>query len=188
MNIAASLWRRVIGALFGAVLLSSALPALADTAAEIDRDVDNAYQKLMDSSPAAQALTKISKGVLIFPNIVKAGFVVGGQYGKGALRIRGKTQGYYSTAAASFGLQAGAQSFGYAMFFTTDSALKYLQDSDGWELGIGPTVVVVDEGIAGSLSTSTAKDDVYVFFFDQKGLMAGLGVQGSKISKLEMGR
>jgi lipid-binding SYLF domain-containing protein len=167
-------------------LLSAPLPALADSAAELDRDVDNAYQKLLDGSPAAKELAKVSKGVLVFPNIVKAGLMVGGQYGKGALRVKGKTKGYYNTAAASFGLQAGAQSFGYAMFFMTDSALKYLNDSDGWEVGIGPTIVVVDEGVARSLSTSTAKEDVYVFFFDQKGLMAGIGIQGSKITKIEM--
>lgn len=168
------------------VLLCISLPATAETAAELDRDVDNAYQKLMDGSPAAKELAKVSKGVLIFPSIVKAGLVVGGQYGTGALRIKGKTKGYYNTAAASFGLQAGAQSFGYAMFFMTDSALEYLEKSDGWEVGVGPTIVVVDDGMAGSLSTSTAKDDVYVFFFSQKGLMAGVGIQGSKITKIEM--
>jgi lipid-binding SYLF domain-containing protein len=168
------------------MLLLGALPVTAETAAELDRDVDNGYQKLMDSSPAAKELAKVAKGVLIFPNIVKAGFLVGGQYGTGALRIKGKTHSYYNTAAASFGLQAGAQSFGYAMFFMTNSALKYLEDSDGWEVGVGPSIVVVDEGIAHSLSTSTAKEDVYVFFFSQKGLMAGVGIQGSKITKIEM--
>ena len=177
-------WLRSI--LTGALILLLALPALAETAAELDRDVDNAYQKLIDGSPAAKELAKVSKGVLVFPNIVKAGLVVGGQYGKGALRIGGKTKGYYNTAAASVGLQAGAQSFGYAMFFMTSSALQYLDKSDGWELGVGPTLVVVDEGVARSLSTSTAKEDVYVFFFDQKGLMAGVGLQGSKITKIEL--
>jgi lipid-binding SYLF domain-containing protein len=167
-------------------LLFTSLPALADSAAELDRDVDNAYQKLVDNSAAAKTLAKTSKGVLVFPSIVKAGLMVGGQYGKGALRVRGKTKGYYNTAAASFGLQAGAQSFGYAMFFMTDSALKYLEESDGWEVGVGPNVVIVDQGIAHSLSTSTAQEDVYVFFFDQKGLMAGIGIQGSKITKIEM--
>lgn len=168
------------------VILFSALPATADSAAELDRDVDSAYQKLMTSSPAAKELAAVSKGALIFPDIVKAGLVIGGQYGKGALRVRGKTQGYYNTAAASFGLQAGAQSFGYVMFFMTDSALKYLEQSDGWEIGVGPNIVVVDEGAARALTTSTAKEDIYVFFFNQKGLMAGLGIQGSKITKIQM--
>jgi lipid-binding SYLF domain-containing protein len=168
------------------LLMLSTLTATADSAAELDADVTNAYQKLMASSPAAKELARVSKGVLVFPDIVKAGLIIGGQYGKGALRIGGKTQGYYNTAAASFGLQAGAQSFGYAMFLMTPDAVKYLEKSDGWEVGVGPTVVVVDEGVARSLSTSTAKDDVYVFFFDQKGLMAGLSVEGSKITKIKM--
>jgi lipid-binding SYLF domain-containing protein len=110
--------------------------------------------------------------------------MIGGEYGKGALRVDGKTTGYYNTVAASFGLQAGAQSFGYAMIFMTDEALEYLNKSSGWEVGVGPSVVVVDEGIARSLTTTTAKEDIYVFFFDQKGLMAGLGIEGSKITKI----
>lgn len=168
------------------ILMFGAFQATAETAAELDADVNNAYQKLMSSSPAAKQIASVSKGVLVFPEIVKAGLVIGGQYGKGALRVGGKKQGYYNTAAASFGLQAGAQSFGYAMFFMTADALKYLEQSDGWEVGVGPTVVVVDEGVARSLSTSTAKEDVYVFFFDQKGLMVGLSLEGSKITKIKM--
>lgn len=167
-------------------LLVGSWSAMAETAAELDRDVDTAYAKLLAGSPAAKELAKVAKGALVFPNIVKGGLIIGGQYGKGALRVHGKTTGYYNTAAASFGLQAGAQSFGYVMFFMTNDALKYLDKSDGWEVGVGPTLVVVDEGVARSLSTSTAKDDIYVFFFDQKGLMAGLGVQGSKITKIKM--
>jgi lipid-binding SYLF domain-containing protein len=93
--------------------------------------------------------------------------------------------GYYSTVAASYGLQAGAQSFGYALFFITDKALDYLKKSEGWEIGVGPSIVIVDEGIAKSLTTTTAKSDIYAFFFDQKGLMAGLGLQGSKITRIE---
>ena len=167
-----------------AVLFCSTIVEGADTAAQIDRDVDNAISKLYTSSPAAKELSKVSKGILVFPTVVKGGLIIGGQYGKGALRVGGKTVGYYSTAAASYGLQAGAQTFGYAMFFMTEGALKYLKKSSGWEIGVGPTIVVVDEGLARSLSTSTAKEDIYVFFFSQKGLMAGLGIQGSKITQI----
>jgi len=156
----------------------------ADTGAEIDRDVDVFIEKLYASSPAAAKLSKVAKGMLVFPNVVKAGMIVGGQYGKGALRIGGKTAGYYNTVAASYGLQAGVQSFGYAMFFMTDETLKYLDKSAGWEIGVGPSIVVVDEGIARSLTTTTTQDNIYVFFFGQKGLMAGLGVQGSKITRI----
>lgn len=165
-------------------LLSPAILANGETAAEIDRDVDNAILKLYTSSPIAKEISKIAKGILVFPNVIKGGLIFGGQYGEGALRIGGKTKGYYSTAAASYGLQIGAQTFGYAMFFMTDNALTYLEKSSGWEVGVGPSFVIVDEGKARSLSTTTANDDIYVFFFSQKGLMAGLGIQGSKITRI----
>lgn len=155
-----------------------------NTAAELDRDSSHALDKLYASSGAAKNLASVAKGVLVFPNVIKGGFMVGGQYGEGVLRMGSKTRGYYNTVAASFGLQAGAQSFGYAMFFMTDEALSYLNKSSGWEVGVGPSVVIVDEGIAKSLTTTTAQDDVYVFFFSQQGLMAGLGIQGSKISPI----
>lgn len=158
--------------------------AQAATSGEIDKAVNLALEKLYASTPAAAELAKVSKGVLVFPDIVKAGLIVGGQYGEGALRVDGKTVGYYNTVAASYGLQAGAQTFGYAMFLMNDSALNYLKKSQGWEVGVGPTVVVMDEGLAKSLTTSTAKDDIYAFIFGQKGLMAGLSLQGSKITKI----
>ncbi len=169
---------------FVSALLCSTMAAGADKAAEIDRDVDSALAKLFASSPVAEELSKVAKGILVFPNVVKGGLVIGGQYGKGALRVDGKTVGYYSTAAASYGLQAGAQSFGYAMFFMTESALEYLKKSSGWEIGVGPSIVIVDAGLARALTTTTAKEDIYAFFFDQKGLMAGIGIQGSKISQI----
>ena len=124
------------------------------------------------------------QGILVFPDVLKAGLIIGGQYGEGAMRVKGKTVGYYRTVAATSGLQAGAQSFGYALIFLSNAALEYLQNSSGWEIGTGPSVVVVDEGLAGSLTTTTAKDDIYAFFFDQEGLMLGLGLQGTKITKI----
>ncbi len=158
--------------------------AYAASAAEIDQEVTVALADLYAGSPTALELSKVAKGILVFPRVLKAGLVVGGQFGEGALVVNGSPIGYYNTVAASYGLQAGAQAFGYAMFLMTDETLSYLQKSDGWEIGVGPTVVVVDKGMAGSLTTSTAKEDIYAFFFDQKGLMAGLGLQGSKISKI----
>lgn len=174
----------VVQIFFVATLLFSTIVEGAETAAQIDRDVDSAIAKLYSSSPAAKELSKVSKGILMFPSVVKGGLIIGGEYGKGALRVGGKTTGYYSTAAASYGLQIGAQSFGYAMFFMTESALNYLKESSGWEIGVGPNIVVVDEGLARSLTTTTAKEDIYVFFFSQKGLMAGLSIQGSKITEI----
>ncbi|SHO51278.1 lipid-binding SYLF domain-containing protein [Desulfopila aestuarii] len=158
--------------------------ALAASAQEIDREVKVALEQLYSQSPAAVKISKVSKGVLVFPDMVKAGLIVGGQYGQGALLINGKNAGYYNSVAASYGLQAGAQSFGYAMFLMTDSALQYLSKSEGWELGVGPSIVVMDEGMAKSLTTTTGKDDVYAFIFGQKGLMAGIGIQGSKITRI----
>ena len=166
------------------VLFVGMQQAEADTAAEINREVDAALQMLYGKIPKTKELSKKAKGVLVFPDVLKAGLIVGGQYGEGALRVRGKTVGYYNTLAASYGLQAGAQSFGYALIFLSDSALEYLQNSSGWEIGTGPSIVVVDEGMAGSLTTTSAKDDIYAFFFDQEGLMLGLGLQGTKITKI----
>jgi lipid-binding SYLF domain-containing protein len=179
----------LLGSIFVMVVVSviCTVPnsAPAATAAEIDRDVDSALLELYEKTPVAKELAKVAKGILVFPSIIKGGFIVGGQYGEGALRVEGKTAGYYNTAAVSYGLQAGAQSFGYALFFLTDKALDYLKTSEGWEIGVGPSVVIVDEGVAKSLTTTTAKSDIYAFFFGQKGLMAGMGLQGSKITKIE---
>ena len=172
-------------ALLTALALAVPRPAIADSKAEIDRDVDSALQKLYDSTPAAKVLAKNAKGILMFPGIIKGGFIIGGQYGTGALREYGRTAGYYRTVSVSYGLQAGGQSFGYALFFMNDSALNYLKKSKGWEIGVGPSIVIVDAGVARSLTTTTAKDDIYAFFFDQKGLMAGLGLQGTKITRIK---
>ena len=171
-------------AIFVAAGMVMPRPAIAASAAEIDRAVDEGLLKLYASSPAAKELSKVAMGILVFPDVVKAGLIVGAQYGTGALREGGKTVGYYNTVAASYGLQAGAQKFGYAMFFLTQNALDYLKKSAGWEIGVGPSVVVVDAGLARSLTTTTAKSEIYAFFFSQKGLMAGLGLQGSKITKI----
>jgi len=162
--------------------------ASADSARQIDREADAALARLYREAPAAKSLASVAKGVLVFPSIVKGGLIVGGQYGEGALRKGGKTVAYYSTGGVSYGLQAGAQSFGYALFFMTESSLQYLDRSDGWEIGVGPSVVVVDEGIARNLTTTTARDDVYAFVFGQKGLMAGIGIQGSKITRIHPGK
>lgn len=167
-----------------AMPLVSPRPVVAASAAELNREAAAALKALYAKAPSAKELGAKAKGILVFPSIIKAGFIVGGQYGEGALRKGDKTVAYYNTVAASYGLQAGAQEFGYALFFMSDSALKYLDKSDGWEIGSGPSVVIVDEGMARALTTTTAQSEVYAFFFSQKGLMAGLGLQGSKISKI----
>jgi len=158
--------------------------AAAATATEIDRDVKSALEKLYAESASARAMGEKAKGILVFPSIVKGGFLVGGQYGEGALLKGGETSGYYKTIQISYGLQAGIQKYGYVLFFMTDSAMNWLDKSEGWEIGAGPSIVVVDKGMAGSMSTTTAKEDIYAFFFGQKGLMAGLGLQGTKITRI----
>jgi lipid-binding SYLF domain-containing protein len=174
-----------LSAIFVSASLVFSDSAFAASAAEINRDVDAALKELYVSSPAAKDLSTTAKAILVFPSIVKGGFMIGGQYGEGALLKGGKTVGYYNSVAASYGLQAGLQKFGYALFFMKDAALEYLDKSEGWEIGVGPSIVVVDKGTARALTSTTAKEDIYAFFFDQKGLMAGLGLQGSKITKIE---
>ena len=161
-----------------------ATPSLAASAAEINREVDAALARLYADAPSARALAQKAKAVLVFPTIVKAGFMFGAQYGDGALRRQGKTVGYYNTVAASYGLQAGVQSFGYALLFMNDAALAQLNKTEGFELGVGPSIVILDEGKARSFTTTTVHEDIYAFIFGQKGLMAGMGLQGSKISKI----
>ncbi len=166
------------------VLALGPSPATAITAAEIEVEVQKALSELYAKSETAKDFGAVAKGILVFPDVYKAGFLVGAAFGDGALLKNGKTAGYYRTVEASYGLQAGIQSFGYVLFFMQDAALEYLDKSDGWEIGVGPSLVVVDKGFAGSMSTTTAKDDIYAFFFDQKGLMAGLGLKGSKITQI----
>jgi lipid-binding SYLF domain-containing protein len=154
------------------------------SAAQINRDVDAALAKLYETTPSAKHLAARAKGILVFPNVLKAGFIGGVQYGNGAMRKKGRTSGYYNIVAGSYGLQAGVQEFGYALFFMNDSALSHLDSSDGLEIGVGPSIVVLDEGGAKSLTTSTIRDDIYGFVFGQRGLMAGVGLQGSKITRI----
>jgi lipid-binding SYLF domain-containing protein len=151
----------------------------------IEDDATAALQTLYTDVPTAKVIGDKAKAILVFPSIVKAGFMVGAQYGEGVLFVNGKLVAHYNSAAASYGLQAGVQTFGYALFLMTDEALKYLDKSDGWEIGVGPSIVIVDIGKAKTLTTTTLKDDIYAFIFNQKGLMAGLGLQGSKITKLD---
>jgi lipid-binding SYLF domain-containing protein len=162
-----------------------AKPALAASAKEIDAKATNALATLYKTTPGAKALANKAKAVLIFPDIIKAGFMVGGQFGDGALRKGGKTVAYYRSLAASYGFQAGAQSFGYVLFFMDEESLRYLDQSDGWELGTGPSLVMLDQGFGKSLSTTTLQKGVYAYIFNQKGLMGGVGLQGSKITKIK---
>jgi lipid-binding SYLF domain-containing protein len=159
--------------------------ANAATAEDLSRDAAQALQNLYKSNPVAEDISKKAKAVLVFPNIVKAGLVFGGSYGEGVLTKSSQFAGYYNSVSASWGWQAGAESYAYVVFLMSDKAVKYLDKSKGWEIGVGPTVVVVNEGVAKNLSSSTLKDDAYAFIFDQKGLMASLSIEGTKISRIK---
>jgi lipid-binding SYLF domain-containing protein len=141
--------------------------------------------RLCQTNPAAAALARDAKAVLVFPDMIKGGFVVGAFHGEGVMFKNGRIAGYYDSTGASYGLQAGVQSYSYALFFMKDSDLNYLETSRGWEIGSGPSVTVVDSGLARNLTSTTLREGVYCFFFDQKGLMAGLGIQGSKITRID---
>ena len=167
-----------------ALALVSSVASAADRGA-LERDARAALSNLTSTVPAAKSLSGTARAVLVFPSITKAGLGIGGQYGDGVLFKGGKVAGYYNTSGASYGLQAGAQQFGYAMFMMNDKAVSALGANEGFEVGVGPSVVVVDEGKAKTMTTTTAKDDIYAFIFGQKGLMAGLGVQGNKITRLK---
>jgi lipid-binding SYLF domain-containing protein len=177
--------RTVITAFALALSIATSAAALAASKSDLESSSQKALDRLVAEVPAARALHAKAVAVLVFPSITKAGFVVGGQYGEGVLWRGGKAAGYYNTSGASYGLQAGAQKYGYAMFFMTEKALKSLDASSGFEVGVGPSVVVVDSGMAKNVTSSTLTQDIYAFVFRQQGLMAGVGLQGNKITKIK---
>ena len=144
----------------------------------------SSYSCTVTKTPTAKTLANKAAGILVFPGIVKAGFIGGADYGKGALKVGGKTASYYNFVAGSFGLQAGVQSYDYVMFFMNKKDMAALNTAKGFEVGVGPTVVALDAGAAKNLTTTTGKADVYSFILDQRGLMGGLNVQGSKITRI----
>ncbi len=167
----------------GLCLLSAiSSPARASSAEELNHEGREALRSLCVNNIKAATVANEATAALVFPKVIKAGFIFGAQGGEGVLFKNGEPSGYYRTTAVSYGLQAGAQKFGYVLFFMNHKALSYLKNSDGWEIGVGPSIVVVDEGVARSLSSTTLQKDIYAFIFDQKGLMAGLGLQGTKIT------
>ncbi|CAB3815571.1 hypothetical protein LMG26689_00165 [Achromobacter animicus] len=190
MNRASVLPVKFLGWLCASLLTFSALvsvspSARAASAAEIGADAMAALEQLYSQDPRMRELGKQAVAVLVFPDIIKGGFLVGGERGSGALIRRGQVEGFYSISALSFGFQAGAQQFSYALFFMNEPALAYLDQSDGWSLGAGPSLVVVDQGYAASISTTSLTQDVYAVPFGEQGLMAGMGLQGSKISRMD---
>jgi len=166
------------------VAAASLIPITA-FADDLTSDSRRALQQLMAQNPAAAKANSKALAVLVFPNVVKAGFIIGAQGGKGVLFVRGQPDARYRTVAASYGLQAGVQKFGYALFFMNQRGLDWIHQTRSWEIGTGPSVVIVDKGMARSFTTSTMHSGIYAFTFDQQGLMAGLGLQGTKIMRID---
>jgi lipid-binding SYLF domain-containing protein len=153
---------------------------------DLAADSRAALNRLYRSNPAAKRLGASAKGILVFPEITKGGLMVGGMAGNGALiRNDGTIRDFYQTGGLSYGLQAGIQQYGYALFLMDDSAFANLNRAKGWEVGSSPSLVIVDEGMAASLTTTTLNKSTYAFFFNQRGLMGGLGLQGSKITRIQ---
>jgi lipid-binding SYLF domain-containing protein len=159
------------------------------SASQLTRDSRAALASLYSQHPGARALGRQARAIVVFPSITRAGFVFGGQAGNGTMfRNDGSVAGHFQTTSASWGLQAGVQTFGYALFLMDDEAIRNINRSGGWEIGGSPSLVVVDRGMATSLTTTSINRGTYAVFFDQRGLMAGLGLQGSKITRINPGR
>jgi lipid-binding SYLF domain-containing protein len=158
--------------------------AVAASAQELNAEADAALARLQQSEPVTADMLANAKGILIFPEIIKAGLLVGAAAGEGVMRVGGKADGYYRSTAVSYGLQAGVAKFGYVMFLMDDESVDYVRNTSGWEVGVGPNITVADKGIAKKLSTTTVNSGIYVFFIDQKGFFAGAGIEGTKISRI----
>lgn len=157
--------------------------------ARLAGDARTALEELYRRNPKARQLGARAKGILVFPKITKGGLILGGMGGNGALiRDDGSIRDFYQTAGLSYGFQAGVQQYGYALFLMDSRALANLNQSGGWEIGGSPSLTIVDEGVAASLSTTTIDSGTYAFFFNQRGLMGGLSLQGSKITRIRPGR
>jgi len=181
MNIT-SKWKYAPGLMLATVALLSTHTASADDLTSQSRA---ALQQLVAQNPAAARCKSKAVAVLVFPDVVKAGFIFGAQGGQGILFVHGQASGRYRTVAASYGLQAGVQKYGYALFLMNQNAVNWVNNTRGWEIGTGPSVVIVDKGMARSFTTDTMHSGIYAFTFDQQGLMAGLGLQGSKIMRID---
>lgn len=189
--------RRNFVALPAALLLAASLAACTTTGdkssgsasskrQEINAGVDSTLSRLYSSVQGSREMANNAKGILVFPSILAAGFVVGAEYGQGALRVGNATQGYYSTTTGSFGLQAGAQSKAVVIMFMNQNELDKFRNSNGWTAGVDASVAVAKVGANGAIDTSTARQSVVAFVMTNAGLMANLSLEGTKVSKLDL--
>ena len=156
-----------------------------DKRSEIDSAATAALSRLSSTMPGSRELLSKARGVLVFPSVLAAGLGIGGEYGEGVLRVGGRSVDYYSTASASFGLQIGAQSKAVIFLFMTQEALDKFRNSQGWTAGVDASVAVVKAGVNGDVDLNTATQPVNVFVMTNKGLMANLTVEGTKVTKLK---
>jgi lipid-binding SYLF domain-containing protein len=178
--------RYALFATLGAILLATicAQVSFAKSPREIDASVEDCLERFYKQVKGAKEFAKTAKGLIVMPNVVKAGVFVGGQYGEGVLRVGGKTEGYYNLVAGSYGLTFGGQSQDIIIAFMTEEALKQFRESSGWEAGVDANVAMVNVGAGSDLTTTTVRDPVVGFVFDTKGLMADISLKGAKFTKL----
>lgn len=168
-----------------ATVLGVATTGYAADTKRIDDEATAALSALYAKAPGAKALGEKAKAVIVFPRVLKAALIVGGQGGNGAMFKDGKIVGHYNIASVVAGFEAGAQTYSYALFFMSDAALKRLDSVKGFEIGLDPNIVVVNAGAGANLSTTTGQRDVYAFVYGTSGLMGGISLQGLKITRLE---
>jgi len=156
----------------------------AASSVEIDAKVDSTLKEFHWKVSSSKELAEKAKGILVFPSVLKAGFWIGGQYGEGALRIKGKTVNYYNIAGASFGFQFGAQSKSVILLFMTNEALSAFRNSSGWEAGVDGSVALATLGTGGAIDTNTLQQPIIGFVFGNKGLMVDVSLKGSKMTKI----
>jgi len=177
--------RRLLAGLATGIAGSAlAAPSLAAARPDLEKGANATLARLRKSQPATVDLLKRAKGVMVFPEIIKGGLLVGAATGEGVLRIRNATAGYYRSAAVSYGFQLGIARFGFVMLMMDAKSLDFVRSTDGWEVGVGPNVTVADKGFARKLSTTSARDGIYVFFVNQQGFFGGTGIEGAKISRI----
>jgi len=152
----------------------------------IDANVDNALNQLFGQVQGSRQLVDRSKGVLVFPSVMEAGFLVGASHGEGALRVGGRTVSYHATTSASFGLQAGARSTAVFLLFMTDDALRRFQSSSGWTVGADASVTLITVGAGAQVTTATAQQPVIGYVLSNRGLMAGISLDGTSITRLDL--
>ena len=177
--------KKAAGWMLAMVMMVSAAPAWAGTAAEIDTNVKTTLERFYDEVSSGKNMIKDAKGVLVFPNVYKGGIGVGGEYGEGSLQIKGKTVDYYSTAAASVGFQLGVQKKSIVILFMEEDALKKFRQSEGWKAGVDASIALVTVGAGGQMDTAKYKEPILGFIIGQKGLMYNLTLEGAKFSKLK---